>query len=94
VPYQALTSSTSETDRFAETAGSRRTPFHTQVDLSYTQSFKLAGRYVFQLVADVYNVTNSQTGFNYQPAEHSSGFGQPQSWYAPRRLQLLARFQF
>jgi hypothetical protein len=94
VPYQALTSSTSETDRFAETAGSRRTPFHTQVDLSYTQSFKLVSHYVVQLVADAYNVTNSQTGFNYQPAVHSSGFGQPQSWYAPRRLQLLARFQF
>ena len=93
-PYIALTTSTSDTDRFAEPAGSRRTPFHTQLDLNYTQNFKLAGRYVFQLVADVYNVTNSQTGYNYQPSFHSPLFGTPQSWYAPRRLQLTARFQF
>jgi Carboxypeptidase regulatory-like domain len=93
-PYIALTTSQSDTDRFAEPAGSRRTPFHAQLDLNYTQSFKVAKRYALQLVADVYNVTNSQTGYNYQPSFHSPLFGTPQSWYAPRRLQLTARFQF
>ncbi len=93
-PYIALTTSQSDTDRFAEPAGSRRTPFHTQIDLNYTQNFKFMERYNIQLTADVYNVTDSQTGYNYQPSFHSPLFGTPQSWYAPRRLQLTARFQF
>ena len=93
-PYIALTTSTSDTDRFAEPAGDRRTPFHAQIDLNYTQNFKLVSHYVFQLVADAYNVTNSQTGYNYMQSMHSPLFGTPQSWYAPRRLQVTARFMF
>ena len=93
-PYIALTTSTSDTDRFAEPAGDRRTPFHAQLDLNYTQNFKLVSHYVIQLVADAYNVTNSQTGYNYMQSEHSPLFGTPQSWYAPRTLQVTARFQF
>ena len=49
---------------------------------------------MFQLVADAYNVTNSQTGYNYMQSMHSPLFGTPQSWYAPRRLQVTARFMF
>ena len=93
-PYIALTTSTSDTDRYAEPAGSRRTPMHAQLDLNYTQNFRFMKRYNFQLTVDVYNVTNSQTGYNYMPSLHSPLFGQPQSWYAPRRLQVAARFEF
>jgi hypothetical protein len=93
-PYRALTNSTSDTDRFAEQAGTRRTPMHAQLDLNYTQNFRFMKRYNVQLTADVYNVTNSQTGFNYMPSVHSPLFGTPQSWYAPRRLQVAARFEF
>jgi hypothetical protein len=93
-PYIALTSSTSDTDRYAEPAGSRRTPMHAQVDLNYTQNFRFMKRYNVQLTLDVYNVTNSQTGYNYMPSVHSPLFGTPQSWYAPRRLQVAAKFEF
>ena len=93
-PYIALTTSTSDTARYAEPAGSRRTPMHAQLDLNYTQNFKLISHYQVQLTADVYNITNSQTGYNYMPSVHSPLFGTPQSWYAPRKLQVTARFIF
>lgn len=93
-PYIALTTSTSDTNRFAERAGSRRTDPHYQVDLNYTQSFRLSPRFNAQLVADVYNVFDKQTPFNINPAFHSSTFGQPQSFFAPRRLQVAFRMQF
>jgi hypothetical protein len=93
-PYIALTTSTSDTDRFAEPAGDRRTPMHAQVDVNYTQNFKMISHYGFQVTADLYNVTNSQTGYNYEPSMHSPLFGEARSWYAPRRLQIGVRFQF
>lgn len=93
-PYIALTTNTSDTIRYAEPAGSRRTNPHWQMDLKYTQDIPLRSRYRFQIVADLYNVLNQQTGYNVQPAVHSAGFGTPRSWYDPRRLELSARFQF
>ena len=93
-PYRLLTTSTSDTDRFAEQAGSRRSEMHAQLDLNYTQNFKLYKNYTVQVLADLYNVTNSQTGYAIMPSIHSPLYGTPQSWYAPRRLQLMARFQF
>lgn len=96
-PYIALTTSTSDTNRFAEPAGSRRTPGHYQLDLNYTQNISLAAlapRLNLQLVADLYNVFDKQTPYNYNPAAHSSTFMQPQSFFAPRRFQLAARLQF
>ena len=93
-PYIALTTSTSDTNRFAEQAGSRRSDSHYQLDLNYTQSFRLFGRTSAALVADLYNVFDKQTPYNYNPAAHSSTFMQPQSFFAPRRLQLAARFMF
>jgi hypothetical protein len=93
-PYIALTTSTSDTNRFAERAGSRRTDPHYQLDLNYTQSIKLGGRLAAALVLDLYNVFDKQTPYNYNPAFHSSTFQQPQSFFAPRRLQLAARLQF
>ena len=43
---------------------------------------------------DLFNVFNNQTPYNYDPAAHSSTFGQPRSYFDPRRVQLAARFQF
>jgi hypothetical protein len=92
-PYVALTSSTNESSRYAEPAGRRRTPGHHQVDLSYTQNFGIFGRNL-QVAAEVFNIFDRQTGYNPQPAEHSGSFGEYRSYYAPRRIQLAARFYF
>jgi len=93
-PYRALTTSTSDTNRYAETAGSRRTPTHYQLDLNYTQNFKFQKRYGVQIGVDLYNVFNKQTPYDYQPSVHSSLYGQPRLYMSPRRIQLAARFQF
>ena len=93
-PYIALTTSTSDTARYAEQAGSRRTETHYQLDLNYTQDFRLHQRYRFQVAVDLFNVFNKQTGYNLQPSVHSSLFGIPRSYYDPRRVQVSARFQF
>jgi hypothetical protein len=93
-PYIALTTSTSDASRYAEEAGSRRTPTHYQLDLNYTQGFKVQNRYGFQVAVDLYNVFNKQTGYSYQPSVHSSLFGQPRVYMDPRRIQIAARFQF
>jgi hypothetical protein len=93
-PYRSLTTSTSDTSRYAEPAGSRRSDAHWQLDLNYTQNIKLSSRYNLQLAGDLFNVFNEQTGYNIQPAFHNSEFGKPRSYYDPRRFQLAARFQF
>jgi hypothetical protein len=93
-PYRALTTSTSTTNRYAEKAGSRRSEAHFQVDLNYTQNFRLTGRLNFQVAADVFNVFNNQTGYNISPDFNSSIFGRPRSYFDPRRLQVAARLQF
>ena len=92
-PYVHLTSSTSDASRYAEPAGRRRTPAHQQVDVSYTQNFGVLGRN-FQIAAEVFNIFDKQTGYNPQPAVHSGSFGEFRSFYAPRRIQLAARFYF
>lgn len=92
--YKSLTTSTSDTIRYAEPAGSRRTDGHFQMDLNYTQNFPLQHRYTAQLAFDLYNLGNSQTGYNIQQSTHNSLFGQPQNYWDPRRLQISFRFQF
>lgn len=86
--------STSDTIRNAEPAGSRVTPAHWQVDLNYTQNFRLGGRYNLQLAGDLFNIFDKQTGYNYQPSKNTSTFNTPRSYYAPRRLEVAARIQF
>jgi hypothetical protein len=86
--------STSDTNRYAEPAGSRTTPAHYQVDLNYTQNIRLTDRYSFQLAADLFNLFDKQTGYNFQPSVHASDFGEPRNFYDPRRIQIAARFQF
>jgi len=92
--YRALTSSTSNTIRFSEPAGSRTSDPHYQLDLNYTQNFELGGRYGIQLRADLYNVFDKQTGYAIQPVETSSNYGNPTAYFAPRKFQLSARFSF
>ena len=93
-PYRALTTSTSDTVRYAEKAGSNRTDGHYQLDLQYTQNIRFGSRYNLQLVADLFNALDNQTGYNIQPAFHSAGFGEPRSFYDPRRVQFAARLIF
>jgi hypothetical protein len=145
LPYRPLTGSTSDTNRYAESAGSRRSPAHQQLDLKYTQTIPVGRGFNVQLIADVFNVFDKQTGYNYEtrigtlglkqiagtpPANGSLYTGStvaipdsisdavlrtqlgipaaaefnranyavaaptPNSWYAPRRFQLMARIQF
>jgi hypothetical protein len=93
-PYRSLTSNTSDTNRYAEPAGSRRSDSHYQVDLNYTQTFPLTGRASIQLAADLFNVFDNQTGYDIEPRVHSAGVGDPRSFYDPRRFQIAARFRF
>jgi len=87
-PYVSLTTSTSDVSRYAERAGTRRSPAHAQLDLKYTQSILLGRKYSAQIVGDLFNVTNTQTGYNFQSAAHNSTFGQPRSYFDPRRFQM------
>ncbi|MCX6544777.1 MAG: carboxypeptidase-like regulatory domain-containing protein [Acidobacteria bacterium] len=89
-----ISPSTSDTNRYAEPAGSRRTPAWYQLDLNYTQNLAIRGPYKLQLAVDLYNVFNTQTGYNYVASSHSSLFGTPASFLSPRRIQVSARFQF
>jgi hypothetical protein len=93
-PYRALTTSTSNINRYAEPAGSRRSSSHWQLDLNYTQSFRITQRLNTQVVADLYNVFNEQTGYNINPEVNNALFGTPRSYYAPTRFQLALRVQF
>ena len=43
---------------------------------------------------DVYNVFNSQTGYNYVSNLQSTLFNTPGSFLSPRRVQISAKFQF
>ena len=86
--------STSDTIRYAEPAGSRRTPSHHQLDLNYIQRITLPRSLGLELQADVFNVFDKQTARKYQPSLHSAFFAQPNLFYAPRRYQLAARILF
>ena len=139
--YRSLTTSTSDTNRYAEPAGRRRSPSHHQMDLKYTQDVFSWGGGTLQLIADIFNVFDNQTGFNYETRIGTLGLkqiantsnpytgdtlpipdsisdaalrqqlgipaGQPfnrndyavaapyaNTFYAPRRFQLMARIMF
>ena len=96
-PYRTLTSSTDVTNRYAERAGIRRTPAHGQMDLKYIQNFRLhqlGGRTNLQLVFDIYNIFDEQTGYNFQPSVTVPTFNTARNYYDPRRLHVTARIQF
>jgi len=84
----------SDTIRNAEPAGSRRTNGHFQLDLNYTQNIPLKQRLNAQIAFDLFNLGNSQTGYNIQQSTHNSLFGQPQNYWDPRRLQIAFRLQY
>ncbi|HEU5163351.1 MAG TPA: carboxypeptidase regulatory-like domain-containing protein, partial [Thermoanaerobaculia bacterium] len=92
-PYFAVSGSTNESNRYGEPAGSRRTDDHYQIDLNYTQNIPIAGLNL-QLIGDIYNVTDNQTGYNPEPRVHNTNFGNPRSYYRPQRFQLAVRLQF
>ncbi len=66
LPYRPLTGSTSDVNRYAEPAGSRRSPAQTDLDFDYTQNFRLPRGLNLQLAFDVFNVMNRQTGYYYE----------------------------
>jgi hypothetical protein len=92
--YRFFTTSTSDTSRFAEPAGSRTTSDHYQIDLNYTQNFRFGGRYNVQLRADLFNAFDKQTGYNIQNKVNEGGFGDPRDFFNPRRLQLAVKLEF
>ncbi|MDQ3068570.1 MAG: TonB-dependent receptor [Acidobacteriota bacterium] len=94
VPYLAIGGDNSDSSKYAEPAGSRRSDKHYQIDLKYTQDFRFMSRYGFQIMGDLYNAFDVQTGYNIEPAVAAAGFSQPRSFYDPRRFQLSARFTF
>jgi hypothetical protein len=64
--YVPLTgTNTSDTNRYAEPAGRRKSPAHHQVDLNYTQNFALPRGLNLQLLIDVFNLYNKQTVYNF-----------------------------
>ncbi|HEX7019848.1 MAG TPA: carboxypeptidase regulatory-like domain-containing protein [Gemmatimonadaceae bacterium] len=93
-PYKALTTSTSDTNRYAEQAGSRREPSHFQIDLNYAQQVPIMGRVRGVLTAYLFNIFDKQTGYDFQENFHSASFGQPLSFYDPRRLEVTFRVEF
>lgn len=93
-PASIRGTSTSDTNRYAEPAGSNTTAAHHQLDLNYTQDFPVGERFNIQARLDVFNVYDKQTGYNIQDNFNSANFGQPQTFYDPRRFQLSVRFEF
>jgi hypothetical protein len=127
LPFRPLTGSTSDTNRYAEPAGRRRSPAHHQMDLKYTQNIAMFHGATFQLIADIFNVYDKQTGYDFETRIGTLGFTTrtdvptveipntipasvlaglnlapgarinapyANSFYAPRRYQLMARVQF
>jgi hypothetical protein len=76
LPYRPLTGSASDTNRYAEPAGRRRSPAHQQLDLKYTQNIGMIRGTTLQLIADVFNVFDKQTGFDYETRIGSLGIRQ------------------
>ncbi len=76
LPYRALGAGSSDTNEYAEPAGSRRSPSSYDIDLDYTQNFPLVRGINLQLAFDVFNVTNNQVGYNYETRVGTLGIKQ------------------
>jgi len=76
LPYRALTGSGSETNRYAEPAGHRKSPSQTNLDWNYTQNFGLPRGLNLQFSVDVFNLLNRQTGYNFETRVQTLGFTQ------------------
>lgn len=93
-PTSIVGTSTSDTNRYAEPAGSHTTDAHHQLDLNYTQDFPIGDRFNIQARVDIFNVYDNQTGYNVQHNRNSANFGRIQTRYDPRRFQVALRFEF
>lgn len=93
-PYISQTTSTSDSNRYAEPAGSRRTDDHYQMDLNYTQTIPIGDLFRLEARIDVFNLFDRQTGYNIQDNVHSANPGTPQTFYDPRRVQLALKLDF
>ncbi|MXY56464.1 MAG: TonB-dependent receptor [Gammaproteobacteria bacterium] len=78
----------SSTIRYAEEAGSRRSPSHWQLDLRYTHRFPLLLGTEAEVRIDLFNVFDRQTGYNVNPVVRDATFGEPRSYFDPRRVQV------
>jgi hypothetical protein len=99
LPYRALilatgSTSTSDTDRYAEAAGSRVMPAHYQVDMNYTQTFWKHKNMGLTGTLDLFNVFNRQTPYAFNESMNGGQFAVPQAYMAPRRTQLGVKFTF
>jgi len=84
----------SSTIRNVDSAGSRRSPSHWQMDVNYTQNYELNEDYSLQFRADIFNLFDNQTGYSINPYQTSATFGQPRRLFAPRRIQLSLNLTF
>jgi len=80
--------------RFSEPAGSRTTGSHYQLDLNYTHNFTVFDEQNIQLRMDIFNVLDNQTGYNTQRWADHAQYGEPRSFFKPRRIQLAVKYQF
>lgn len=84
----------SSTIRYAEPAGSRREANHWQLDLNYRQDWAISEDMTLEFAADIYNVFDKQTGYNYDPYVSNDSFGKPRNLILPRRLELSVTLTF
>ena len=82
----------SSTIRYAEKAGSKRSPSHWQFDLSYTHRFRLMQFINPRLRIEIFNLFDRQTGYNVDPYVHSATYGQARSHFSSRRVQISLTF--
>jgi hypothetical protein len=66
LPYRQFTTSSTDTNRYAEPAGARTSPSHYEFSFNYTQNIRLPAGLNLQLAADVFNLLNKQTGYNFE----------------------------
>ena len=78
----------SSTIRYAEPAGSRRSASHWQLDLSYSQPFRLPAGMEAKLRLDLFNLFDRQTGYNANPYSRDATFGEARNHFDSRRVQV------
>ena len=84
----------SSTIRYAEPAGSRRESSHWQLDLNYAQRFQLTEDLTLNFNAEIYNVFDNQTGYDYDPYVSNDTFGEARRLINPRRVQLSVSIDY
>lgn len=80
--------------QYLEPRGSRRTPSHMQLDVNYTQNFEFSEDYILKLRLDVFNVFDSQTGYDPEPRYNSDALGEYRHHENPRRIQATVSLSF